>query len=52
MSRLTGPGQQPQADERGPAMRTGTGIFPVTAGAVLLFALRAGSPHWLNLYMM
>jgi hypothetical protein len=32
-----------------PAMRTGTGIFLITTGAVLLFALRAGSVHWLNL---
>ncbi len=32
-------------------MRTGTGIFLITV-AVLLSALRAGSPHWLNLHMM
>ncbi len=36
---------------RRPAMRTGTGIFLITV-AVLLSALRAGSPHWLNLHMM
>ncbi len=29
-------------------MRTGTGIFLMTAGAILVFALRSGSPHWLN----
>ncbi len=52
MSRLTGPGQQPQAGEPRPAMRTGTGIFLITAGAVLLFALPAGSPHWLNLHVV
>ncbi len=31
-------------------MRTGTGIFLITTGAILLFALRGGSPHWLNLH--
>ena len=51
MSRLTRPGQQPQPGERRPAMRTGRGIFLITV-AVLLSALRAGSPHWLNLHMM
>ena len=33
-------------------MRTGTGIFLITAGAILLFALRSGSPHWLNLQVV
>jgi len=33
-------------------MRTGTGIFLITAGAILLFALRSGSPHWLNLQIV
>jgi hypothetical protein len=33
-------------------MRTGTGIFLLTVGAVLLFALRSGSPHWLNLQIV
>ena len=32
-------------------MRTGTGIFLITAGAVLRFALAAGSPHGLNLHI-
>jgi hypothetical protein len=32
-------------------MRTGTGIFLITAGAVLRFALAAGSPHGLNLHV-
>ena len=31
-------------------MRTGTGIFLITVGAILLFALKAGSPSWLNLH--
>ncbi len=45
------PGQAPPAAR--PAMRTGTGIFLITAGAVLLFALRSGSsPHWLNLHVV
>jgi hypothetical protein len=44
------PGQAPAA--RRPAMRTGTGIFLITAGAILLFALRSGSPHWLNLQVV
>jgi hypothetical protein len=33
-------------------MRTGTGIFLITAGAVLRFALAAGSPHGLNVHMV
>lgn len=33
-------------------MRTGTGIFLITVGAILLFALRSGSPHWLNLQIV
>ena len=33
-------------------MRTGTGIFLLTAGAILLFALRSGSLHWLNLHIV
>jgi len=58
MSRLTVPGQRSlQPPARGPAggqssMRTGTGIFLITTGAILLFALRAGSPHWLNLHVV
>jgi hypothetical protein len=34
------------------AMTTGTGIFLITIGAILLFALRAGSPHWVNLHVV
>jgi hypothetical protein len=44
------PGQPPLPGR--PAMRTGTGIFLIAAGAVLLFALRSGSPHWLNLQIV
>jgi hypothetical protein len=33
-------------------MRTGTGIFLVTAGAILRFALTAGSPHGLNVHTL
>ena len=33
-------------------MRTGTGIFLIAAGAVLRFALAAGSPHGLNLHIV
>jgi hypothetical protein len=33
-------------------MRTGTGIFLITAGAVLRFALAAGSPHGLNVHIV
>jgi hypothetical protein len=57
MNRLIVPGQP--GDEVGnpppatrPAMRTGTGIFLITVGAILLFALRSGSPHWLNLQVV
>jgi hypothetical protein len=32
-------------------MRTGTGIFLITVGAVLRFALAPGSPHGLNLHV-
>ncbi len=57
MNRIIAPGQpgdqpgQPPATRR-PAMRTGTGIFLITAGAILLFALKSGSPHWLNLQIV
>ncbi len=57
MNRIIAPGQP--GDQRGqpppaarPAMRTGTGIFLLTAGAIMLFALRSGSPHWLNLQIV
>jgi hypothetical protein len=43
------PGQPPGGR---PAMRTGTGIFLIATGAILLFALSAGSPHWLNLQVV
>ena len=43
------PGQPPRGR---PAMRTGTGIFLITTGAILLFALTARSPHWLNLHIV
>ena len=33
-------------------MRTGTAIFLITAGAVLRFALAAGSPHGLNVHIV
>jgi hypothetical protein len=33
-------------------MGTGTGIFLITAGAVLRFALPAGSPHGLNVHIV
>jgi hypothetical protein len=45
------PSRQPPSAGR-PAMRTGTGIFLITSGAILLFALRSGSPHWLNLQVV
>jgi hypothetical protein len=43
-----------QVDRRAgrPAMRTGTGIFLIAAGAVLRFAVAAGSPHGLNLHVV
>jgi hypothetical protein len=31
------------------AIRTGTGIFLITVGAIMLFALRTNWPRWLNL---
>jgi hypothetical protein len=33
-------------------MRTGTGIFLITVGAILRFALAAGSPHGLNVHVV
>jgi hypothetical protein len=33
-------------------MRTGTGIFLITAGAILRFALPAGSLHGLNVHVV
>jgi hypothetical protein len=52
MNGFTGRGQpgEPAAGARR-GMRTGTGIFLITAGAVLRFALAAGSPHGLNLHI-
>ena len=44
------PGRQPTAGQR--AMTTGTGIFLIAAGAVLRFALAAGSPHGLNVHIV
>ena len=64
MSRLTGLGQPrglfpargPVSSGRPPtgrrAMTTGTGIFLITLGAILLFALSGGSPRWLNLHIV
>jgi hypothetical protein len=48
MTGLTEPGQPDPAGGRR-TMSTGAGILLITVGAVLLFALTAGSPHWLNL---
>jgi hypothetical protein len=57
MRRIIAPGQP--GDQSGqlpptgrPPMRTGTGIFLITAGAILLFALKSGTPHWLNLHIV
>jgi hypothetical protein len=33
-------------------MSTGWGIFLVALGAILVFALPSGSPHWLNLQVV
>jgi hypothetical protein len=46
----TQPGQPAAGGRRG--MRTGTGIFLITAGAALRFALAAGSPHGLNVHIV
>jgi hypothetical protein len=53
MNRFAGlarPGQPTAGARRG--MRTGTGIFLITAGAILRFALAAGSPHGLNVHVV
>ena len=53
MKRITAAAQPgPPAPGARPAMRTGTGMFLIASGAVLLFALRAGSLHWLNLHVV
>ena len=44
------PGPPAAGARRG--MRTGTGIFLITAGAILRFALAAGSPHGLNVHVV
>jgi hypothetical protein len=44
------PSRQPPTGRR--AMTTGTGIFLVTVGAILVFALSGGSPRWLNLHIV
>jgi hypothetical protein len=44
---LRGPGNPRPAVRR--TMSTGWGIFLVALGAILVFALHSGSPHWLNL---
>ena len=54
MNRIIAPGQpgdQPPPAAR-PAMRTSTGILLLTAGAILLFALKSSSPRWLNLHIV
>lgn len=53
MTRLAGPTRpgQPAAGARRD-MRAGTGIFLITVGAILRFALAAGSPHGLNVHVV
>jgi hypothetical protein len=53
MTRLAGPARpgQPAAGARRD-MRTGTGIFLITVGAILRFALAAASPHGLNVHVV
>jgi hypothetical protein len=52
LNRFIVPRQSRQPPATKPAMRTGTGIFLITTGAVLLFALRVSSSHWLNLHVV
>jgi hypothetical protein len=53
MNRLSGLNQPGQLPERGRrAIRTGTGIFLIAIGGILLFALRASSPHWINWHVV
>ena len=53
MNRFAGlaPPAQPRPDGRR-GMRTGTGIFLITAGAILRFAPAAGSLHGLNVHVV
>jgi hypothetical protein len=52
LNRFIVPRQPRKPPAARPAMRSGTGIFLITVGAILLFALRAGSVHWLNLHIV
>jgi hypothetical protein len=53
MNSFTGRGQ-PGEPAAGPkrGMRTGTGIFLIATGAILRFALAAGSPYGLNVHVV
>ena len=33
-------------------LSTGAGLFVIAAGAILLFAVTGGSPHWLNVHVV
>jgi hypothetical protein len=48
--RRPGPPGQPPVTGRH-AIATGTGLFLITVGAILLFAVRVGSTRWLNLHI-
>ena len=52
MSTPTGRRQGSPPAAPGRAIRTGTGIFLIAAGADLRFAVEAGSPHGLNLHFV
>jgi hypothetical protein len=53
MNRPTGPIQPDQPPAGGSRVTTtGTGIFLLTVGAIVRFALPAGSPHGLNLHVV
>src|ERR1700735_4946731 len=41
---------QPDGGRR--AMGSGAGLLLIAVGAILLFALKVGSPHWLNLRVL
>lgn len=53
MTSPVGPGRlgRPPA-LRGRGMGSGAGLLLVAVGAILVFALPAGSPHWINLHVV
>jgi hypothetical protein len=52
MTKVFVPGQPSKQVRAGRAMSVTAGTILIVVGAILLFALTAGSPHWLNLQIV